>query len=78
MSNIVNLETLQRTRRAVRNDVPEGGAVILLFTGIQYVRDEADLKMYEGIGKSQCFHAQAGRAGRTKRTASLHKTTLKH
>jgi hypothetical protein len=78
MSNIVNLETLQRTRRAVRNDVPESGAVILLFTGIQYVRDEADLKMYEGTRKSQCFHAQPGRGGRTKRTASLRKTALKH
>jgi hypothetical protein len=78
MSNIVNLETLQRTRRAVRNDVPEGGAVIMLFTGIQYMRDEAGFKMYEGMRKSQCFHAQAGRGGWTKRTASLRKTALKH
>jgi hypothetical protein len=78
MSNIVNLETLQRIRRAVRNDVPEGGAVILLFTGVQYIRDEADLKMYEGMLQSQCFHAQAGRRGRAKRSASLRKAALKH
>ncbi|MGE3642736.1 MAG: hypothetical protein AB7F96_02660 [Beijerinckiaceae bacterium] len=47
MGEVVNLGALQKTRRASRNEVPEGGAIILLFTGIQYVRDEETLTYYE-------------------------------
>ncbi len=39
MADIVNLSSLERPPRSLREGMPEGGAVILFFTGVQYVRD---------------------------------------
>lgn len=77
MSNIIDMTSVTRQRRAGRNDVPEGGAMILLFTGVQYVRDEQDLRMYEKLAAQnplldECDHrpvrrrARAGGARATK------------
>ena len=42
MGDIVNLSACTRPRRSHRSEVPEGGAMVLLFTGIQYVRNDVD------------------------------------
>ena len=78
MSNIVNLESLQRLRKAVRDGVPEGGAVILLFTGIQYVRDEADIRMYEGMARQRLLNAEHDCQRQPKNLRSRKKVATKH
>ncbi|MCC2097454.1 MAG: hypothetical protein KDJ29_11220 [Hyphomicrobiales bacterium] len=78
MSNIVKLETLQGTRRTVRHDLPEGGAMILLFTGVQYVRDEADLRMYERLRATQFPVHRRGQRTKPRKAKGLRKVATKH
>lgn len=39
MGEVVNMGTRARPRRSYRTEVPEGGAIVLLFTAVQFVRD---------------------------------------
>lgn len=41
MGDIVSLGSLGRSLKPVRDAVPASGAVILLFTGVQYMRERA-------------------------------------
>lgn len=78
MSNIVDLSSLPRQRRSLSSSIPEGGAMILLFTGVQYVRDEADIEMYQALAASHKRTAAQPCKLRPKRASAGRKAAARH
>ena len=76
MSNVVDITSVPRQRRANRSAVPANGAMILLFTGIQYVRNEQDVEMYQALARKTLADAQHCR--RQRKQPSRRKAALAH
>ena len=78
MSNIVDLKSLPRQRRGNRSSIPDGGAMILLFTGVQYGCDEADIRMYQALAARQSHHGEQPCSVRRKRAGARGRAAARH
>jgi len=76
MSNVVDINSVPRQRRDNRAAVPENGAMILLFTGLQYVRNEQDVEMYQALARKTLAEAQHCR--RQRKPSPRRKTAVAH